>query len=355
MVGLEVGLAGAGGRPYNALIPLYTNEISPLLTHNSGLLPMTRACESPVIFLIFNRPETTRAVFEAIRRAQPRKLLIVADGPRPHRPEDVELCRQTREVVSHVDWDCEVYADYSQANLGCRSRVVSGLNWAFTLVEEAIIFEDDCLPDDTFFPFCEELLDKYRDDLRIHAIAGSNLIASRFTPPESYYLCKLGSYWGWATWRSRWVEFDEHLQRWPALRESNALAEIFDRKKDVGHWTQIFDTMYEGKGASATTWDYQWSFVGFFAHRTVLVPRVNLIKNIGFDADATHTMEVDPRVVVPVMSIDFPLIHPPLAATSIEAEHLRSDLLYATLRSRVVMKFNRVLRHLRTLFAGKVG
>jgi hypothetical protein len=232
---------------------------------------------------------------------------------------------------------------------------VSGLNWVFSLVETAIIFEDDCLPDDTFFPFCDELLVKYKDDLRIHAIAGSNLIAPHITTSDSYYFCKIGSYWGWATWRSRWVEFDENLKKWPVLRANHALEEVFDRKKDVKHWEHIFDTMYEGKGVSVSTWDYQWAFVGFFGNRMVLVPRVNLIKNVGFGAGATHTIETDSRNIIPVQAMEFPLKHPIALLGSRKLEHLRSDLNYATFSERVVRKLRKIKVGVAAKFRGNTA
>lgn len=279
-------------------------------------------------------------MFEAIRRAQPKKLLVVADGPREHRPEDAELCRQTRDVVSNVDWDCEVLTDFSAENMGCRSRVVSGLNWAFSLVEEAIILEDDCLPDASFFPYCEELLAKYRDDLRVISIAGSNLIAPHMQIADSYYFCKVGSIWGWATWRSRWAEYDANLGRWPALRETNAIEDVFDRPRDVRHWREIFDAMHEGTGPN--TWDYQWAFAAFFGNQMMVVPKVNLIENIGFGPGATHTTETDPRNIVPVQALEFPLKHPIAVLGSRKLEHLRCDLNYATLYARVVRKLRKI-------------
>ena len=129
---------------------------------------------TPIVFLIFNRPETTQQVFDAIRQAQPQTLLVVADGPRNDRPEDVDNCRATRAILEQVDWDCEVLTNYSDLNLGCRKRISSGLTWAFEQVEEAIILEDDCLPDPSFFQYCQELLDYYRQDDRIMTISGDN-------------------------------------------------------------------------------------------------------------------------------------------------------------------------------------
>jgi len=243
-------------------------------------------------------------------------------------------------VVSNVDWGCEVLTNFSAGNLGCMQRVVSGLNWAFSLVEEAIILEDDCLPQATFFPFCEELLQRYRDDRRVIAIAGSNLIAPHMETTDSYYFCKIGSIWGWATWRSRWAEYDEHLKRWPALRDANALQDVFARPKDVRHWKHIFQKMYEGTGPN--TWDYQWAFVAFFGSQVMAVPRVNLIGNIGFGEDATHTTVADPRNIVPVHAMAFPLKHPIAVLGSRRLEHLRCDLQYMSLYARVVRKLKKI-------------
>jgi hypothetical protein len=156
---------------------------------------------TPVAFLIFNRPDTTAKVFEAIRQAKPPKLLVVADGPRPDRPDDIEKCKAARGVVEQVDWDCEVLRNYSDVNLGCKKRVSSGLDWVFNTVEEEIILEDDCLPHPTFFRFCEELLDYYRHDERIMVISGDNFQFGRNCTEYSYYFSRYNHCWGWSTWR----------------------------------------------------------------------------------------------------------------------------------------------------------
>ena len=243
-------------------------------------MPEFSACfPVPVIFIVFNRPCTTRLVFDRIAAIRPAKLLLVADGPRGDRPGEEELCREVRAIVSAADWPCEVLSNMSPTNLGCGERVITGLDWAFSLVTEAVILEDDCLPDPSFFLFCEQLLRKYRGDPRVACISGTNLVARHGNPAYSYYFSRLGSFWGWATWASCWQRYDRHLPSWPELRRSLALTEVFDRQKDVDCLTAIFDSMHQG--SRLDVWDYQWLYTNLFASRMTIVPQRNLIRNIG--------------------------------------------------------------------------
>src|SRR3984957_7071371 len=156
---------------------------------------MTRSVNTPVVLIVFNRPEKTRLVFDAIAKVRPSTLLVIADGPRQDRPGENELCQEVRDIVQRGDWPGVVQTNLAATNLGCRERVISGLNWAFSLVEEAIILEDDCLPDPSFFQFCDELLAKYRGDPRVAAISGSNLVAEHIKTEDSYYFSQLGGIW----------------------------------------------------------------------------------------------------------------------------------------------------------------
>lgn len=267
--------------------------------------------QTPVAFFVFKRPATTRRVFDAISKARPAKLLIIADGPRQDREGEAEACRQVREIVACVDWPCQVFKNFSETNLGCQERMISGLNWVFSLVEEAIILEDDCLPDPSFFIFCQELLEKYRGDRRIAYISGDNLVeqhTKQMQPVNSYYFSRIGGIWGWATWRSEWQRYDRHLSDWPELKEQRMLEEIFDEPRAVKFWKTIFDAMHEQKGPN--TWDYQWTYTGFKSNSLAIVPHVNLVSNIGFGADATHTTVINPRFMLPASSMEFPLRHP---------------------------------------------
>ena len=194
--------------------------------------------QTPVVLLIFNRPDTTERVFETIRQAKPPKLLVVADGPRADKPGEAEKCAAVRAILDRVDWDCQVIQNYADTNLGCRERVSSGLNWVFETVEEAIILEDDCLPHPTFFRFCEELLERYRHDDRIMTISGNNLQFGRPHTEDGYYFSRYTHIWGWASWRRAWRFYDLEMKAWPELRNTNWLAEKMKSERSANYWRQ---------------------------------------------------------------------------------------------------------------------
>jgi hypothetical protein len=237
------------------------------------------------------------------------RLLLVADGPREDRPGEGNLCREVREIVQRVDWPCEVSVDFADHNLGCRERIISGLNWAFDLVDEAIILEDDCLPHPSFFPFCRELLEKYREDSRVAMISGDNFVGKPLPNGYSYYFSRMTHIWGWATWRRSWARYDRHLRDWPEIRRAKLLAEVFDDPRLVRYWTARFDEMHDDTGPN--TWDYQWVYTNLIGNSMSIMPGVNLVKNIGFGAGATHTLELDRRVILDSKSMEWPLRHPP--------------------------------------------
>jgi hypothetical protein len=263
---------------------------------------------TPVAFIIFNRPETTEKVFNEIAKAQPPTLLVVGDGPRTSRPGEVELVAATRAIIERVDWPCEVLVNFSEINLGCKSRVSSGLDWVFEQVPEAIILEDDCLPDPSFFRFCQELLERYRDDFRVGMISGDNFQFGRRYNQDSYYFSKYTHIWGWATWRDRWVaSYDVDMLDWPNVRNERRLLNLLRDSKEVAYWTSILEKVYLGK---IDTWDYQWGFANWINKRVGILPSVNLISNIGFGPQATHTRRKNYLANLPTLSMEFPLAHP---------------------------------------------
>lgn len=266
--------------------------------------------DTPVAFLIFNRPETTRRVFREIARARPRRLLVVADGARDS--AEAERCAATRAVVAEVDWDCEVLTNYSDTNMGCKRRVSSGLDWVFDNCEEAIILEDDCIPHPSFFPFCEELLARYRDDERVAMICGNNFQRGRRrSPPDSYFFVRHVTVWGWASWRRVWRHYDVEMKQWPELRDSRWLEDMLVNPVAVEYWRGVFDVMHEASAARANTWDYQLFFSWWARHALAVSPETNLVTNIGFGADATHTKDALKSLAeLPAEEIAFPLRHP---------------------------------------------
>jgi hypothetical protein len=266
------------------------------------------ALTTPVAFIIFNRPEVTTRVFAEIARARPSRLLVIGDGPRADRAGEAERVKQARAIVQRVDWPCEVLKNFSEVNLGCRERVSSGIDWIFEQVEEAIILEDDCLPHASFFRYCQELLARYRDDQRIGLISGDNFQFGRRYSEDSYYFSKYVHIWGWATWRSRWqTSYDVTLRQWPRIRDQDLLVDLIRDEDEIDYWRDVFERVYQGQ---VGTWDYQWVFANWLSGRLAVLPAVNLISNIGFGANATHTVGGSRLAELTVEAMQFPLIHP---------------------------------------------
>ena len=283
---------------------------------------------APVVFIIFNRPETTAQVFAEIAKAQPRQLLVVADGARAERAGEAELCQRARAVVERVDWECEVVKNYAEENMGCRRRVASGLGWAFEQVEQAIILEDDCLPHPTFFRFCEEMLEKYREDERVMTVCGDNYLFGRKRMPHSYFFHRIPGGWGWATWRRAWRHYDIEMKLWPTLRTTSWLKDILGDARAVKYWRSIFDRTF-AEGDEAGTWDYQWVFSLWAQRGLAATASTNLITNMGWGSDATHTHDDDSVLArIPTGAMNFPLRHPPYVSPDREADRLIFENIY---------------------------
>jgi len=280
---------------------------------------------TPVTFLIFNRPDTTERVFEAIRQARPPKLLVVADGPRADRPGEAEKCAAARAIIERVDWECEVLTNYSDVNLGCKLRVSSGLSWVFDTVEEAIILEDDCLPHPTFFRFCEELLDRYRHDERIMAISGNNFQFGRRRTEYSYYFSRYNHCWGWASWRRAWQQYDIEMKLWPTIREGNWLRDILDDEQAVKYWQAIFQSTYDGV---INSWAYRWTFSCWVQGGLSVIPAGNLVSNIGFNVEATHTTSNSKLANMLLEAMKFSLLHPSFIIRDVSADNFTQNTVF---------------------------
>jgi hypothetical protein len=300
---------------------------------------------TPVAFLIFNRPDTTARVFEAIRQAKPPQLLVVADGPRPDRADDIEKCKAARAIIEGVDWDCEVLTNYSDLNLGCKNRVSSGLDWVFDTVEQAIILEDDCLPHPSFFRFCQDLLDYYRNDQRIMAISGDNFQFGRKRTGYSYYFSCYNHIWGWASWRRAWQYYDVKMKLWQEIRDGNWLESILGKTQAVKYWRKIFQTYYDGK---IDTWDYPWTFACWIQNGLTILPNVNLVSNIGFGEDATHTSSSKSRLAnLGVQEMNFPLKCPPFLIRNEGADnYTQKNIFNPNLFQRIKNKLGRIANSL---------
>ncbi len=278
---------------------------------------------TPVALLIFNRPNTTDRVFEAVRQVAPKKLFVVADGPRPDRPDDAEKCKAARAIVERVDWPCELFTNFSDENLGCGLRPATGISWVFENVEQAIILEDDCLPDPAFFRFCEELLEKYRDDQRVMHVGGSNFLFGRAQIEDSYYFSRYPLCWGWATWRRAWRHFDFELRDWPSLRQNKWLDQFLGDKRASWHWSRLFD--YVRERGQSHIWDYQWILSCWRRDGLCITPSVNLVSNVGYGKEATHTRRRSRFAEVPREAMSFPLRHPKTVARNVAADEIRQN------------------------------
>lgn len=299
--------------------------------------------KTPVVFIIFNRIDTTEKVFEAIRQVKPPLLLVIADGPRANRPGESEKCAAVRAIVERVDWNCEVLKNYSEINLGCKDRISSGLDWVFNTVEEAIILEDDCLPHPTFFRFCEELLELYRDDERVMSLTGVNLQFGRNKPEESYYFSWFPNCWGWATWRRAWQYYDIEMKLWPSLRDGDFLENLLGDSRSVKVWKSAFQVSYDG---TVNNWFFRWLFACWVQNGLTIIPDRNLISNIGFGKEATHTYGEDSNYSnMQTEAMIFPLKHPNHRIRNFAADKFIQDTFYdykPSLLRRIKRKINKL-------------
>ncbi len=260
---------------------------------------------TPILLLIFNRPDTTRIVFDKLREIKPKFLYVAADGPRDSKLDEDKKCQLTRDIILEgVDWDCDIKTLFQENNLGCGKGVSTAITWFFEQVDYGIILEDDILPDNSFFPFCEELLIRYQNDSNIMTICGFNPISNVNTDRSSYVFTNYAGVWGWASWRRAWKGYDYELIDWNKKSVRNKLKRRF-RKEQYAFMHSAFN-----QSQNIDTWDYQWWFHRLKNKGLGILPTVNLIKNIGFNEDATHTKDVNNDIEsINVLKLNFPLNH----------------------------------------------
>jgi len=264
--------------------------------------------ETPVLFLIFNRVETAVDVFEEIRKARPKQLFIAADGPRKNNQSDQYKCPEARnQILNRIDWPCELKTLFRAENLGCGKAVSQAITWFFDHVEQGIILEDDCLPNQDFFHFCEELLLKYANDELIASISGSNLLGTYNHKKDSYFFAH-GGIWGWATWKRAWALYDFDMKGW-------GQPEILQKIKENisgDNWYSFYFSLFESTHKkSIDTWDSQWFYTILVNNKLTINPKVNLVENIGFNIDGTHTSKTDGKIsILKRYQLNFPLVHP---------------------------------------------
>jgi hypothetical protein len=247
--------------------------------------------KAAVLLIVWRRPHTTRQVIDAIRQYAPERLYVACDGPSAERPGEEEKVAATRALIERsVDWPCQLHRLFCHTNQGCNLGPTRAISWFFENESEGIILEDDCIPHDDFFLFCESLLDRYRNDERVWCISGINLQDGHWRGDGSYYFSRYSHCWGWASWSNRWRYFDGELKQWPSIVMNNSLAFLFTDPIERVYWSNIWWRTYL-QSEACTWWDYQWFFTCLVNSGLTALPNRNLVSNIGFGVDATHTTD----------------------------------------------------------------
>jgi len=300
---------------------------------------------TPVLFLVFNRPSTTKQVFEAIRQVKPIHLYVAADGPRKNKEGEAKKIKQVREIATAVDWKCEVKTLFRKKNLGCKIAISSAIDWFFENVEEGIILEDDCLPNQSFFWFCQELLEHYKNDARVMHISGNNFQFGIQRGKASYYFSRYIHAWGWATWRRAWKSYDVNMKSLEEFKEGNQIKNILRTKQEQIYWMNIFQAVYDGK---IETWDYQWSYVCLINNGLSIIPNENLVANIGFGMEATHLK--DENNVLSNMEVKNikNIKHPNFILLNEEADRLTYKKIFSS--NRMKNKISRTMKRIMDKF-----
>ena len=274
--------------------------------------------KSPISFTIFRRPEATRQVFEIIRKVRPDKLFVNADGPRNE--EEKILTEKTRAIIDEVDWDCQVYKNYSETNLGATWRPYTGISWVFEQIDEAILLEDDNLPSISFFRFCDEMLERYRTDSRVFSINGANFYKPDAPDKYSYWFSSIAGIWGWATWKRSWQKIDMKMEKWPQLRETNWIYSIIPDRQIAEMYKGKLDRVYYDPRKEKIGFGYAYLYSMMLAGGLDIRPEKNLVSNIGFGPGATNTTKIEVWADVPAEELSWPLRHPPEIKSEVERD-----------------------------------
>jgi hypothetical protein len=246
-----------------------------------------------VLMIAFNRPQYAARILDAVRQAKPARLYVAIDGPRVGREDDRSRVEETKRLFDTIDWDCKVERLIREENLGCKQAVSSAITWFFQHEPNGIILEDDCLPDPSFFPYAEYLLERHADNESVMHINGVNFQNGQWRGSGSYYFSKVCHVWGWATWRRAWQKYDIHMEGLEEFFDNHLVESVITAKGSPDYWKWAFTKTKQGL---INTWDYQWVFTVWKNNGLAIMPNMNMISNIGFDAEATHTKTFNPEV-----------------------------------------------------------
>ena len=279
----------------------------------------------PIAYFVFNRPECTKKSFSIIRDQKPKKLIIISDGPRAGNMDDKKKCKECLEIVSQIDWPCDVKTNHSDINLGMKKRNITGLNWAFSFEDELLILEDDNLPIDDFFKFIEEVAPIYRNNEKIFQITGVNWQDNKIRGGASYYFSKYNNLWGWVTWKRNWKKYDVKISAWPNYKKSENWKKKCPNNTERYYWEKLFDDYYSNE---INSWAYAWLFSAFYNNSLTVTPNVNLVRNVGLHGDGTHEFKNKSSLMKSYGKIKFPLVHPKNIGGNFEADEYTFDNIF---------------------------
>lgn len=309
----------------------------------------TSPADTPLLLIAWRRPSTLRQVIDAIRPVAPTHLFVACDGPNPERPGEAEKVAATRAVIENeIDWPCQIERLYSDVNQGCRLGVSRAITWFFEQVVEGIILEDDCVPHPDFFTYSTTLLERYRHDMRVWCISGNNFQNGHWRGDGSYYFSRYNHCWGWASWRRCWQHYNPDLIHWPALRDSGLLETIFEDPLERSYWHEIWTRLLDS--GEPDTWDYQWAFTCMANGGLTALPNLNLVSNVGFGVDATHTTE--PADSTPMDQGLSEILHPNFVLRHSEADRYSFDYHYGGVACRpdrnLLVRIKSIVRSLKS-------
>ena len=309
------------------------------------VVPDLQPLNTPIAMVIFNRPDRARQVFARIREARPRKLYLLADGPRDSVPEDEPSCAEARAIAGEVDWDCDVIREFSDENLGCGGRIASGLDRVFEECEEAIVLEDDCLPHPTFFRYCEDALKRFRDDDRVFAVLGGKYPCEPRTAPYSYRFSRMFNSWGWAGWRRAWQSIDFSMADYPAFKAEGRIESYSRSALETRFFMNGFEQAWTKE---IEPWDWAVMFAAYIRRQLTIMPDRNLVSNTGWGAEGTQ--HKNPKHILsnlPTFPMSFPLQHPSEVAENAAMDRKIYSMIGPLVGPRLVRSVRKRLRRIR--------
>lgn len=296
----------------------------------------------PVLLVVFNRPEKTRRVIEALRQVKPARLFVAADGPRPGRPDDIEKCRLARQAASEIHWPCDVKTRFLDENVGCDPSVSAAIHWFFEHVEQGVILEDDCVLHPDYFRFCDEMFARYADDARIMQVSSFAPYPDRHHPYDYHFSRTFRCGGGWGTWRRAWALYSDSLERYDNDIDQ-MLKAYFPSSAKYAERKKLYERFRLGK---RDNWDYKWNFACYAQNSLCIVPEKNLMTNIGFDEEGTHTTKASPMFSqLRTEPLEFPLRHPPFVFADGRPERSLEKGIYRSLplKSRYAWRLRHAL------------